>query len=303
MEKLQLLESVLGVGKHANRDYYQFICPFHVGRNGPKLGISLNNGNWKCWVCEAKGSTIGALFFKLRTDTTKIAKAKVLWKEKVKVEPVEPFIQISLPIGYKPLWERTNQDALNYALSRGLTIKDIIKHQVGYCDVGEWSGYLIFPVFNSENQLVYYSGRAFEPFKQPHKLPKIDKNVIGDEWLVNWNEDIVLVESKMNAITVRRNVITMYGKVMSKRLKKKIIRSPLETVYIGLDGDATKDINEIANYLLQNGKKVRQIILPPDKDINDIGHAKFWQLFEQSVEIKEQNTFELELKNKLNGIS
>lgn len=298
MEKLQLLESVLGVGKHANRDYYQFTCPFHVGHNGPKLGVSLNNGNWKCWVCNTKGSNIGALFFKLRTDPTKINKAKVLWKEKV-IVATEPSIQVSLPISYKPLWERSNKVALDYALSRGLTIKDIIKHQVGYCDVGEWSGYLIFPVFDSNHELVYYSGRAFEPFKKPHKLPDIAKNVIGDEWLINWNEDIVLVESKLNAITVRRNAIPLYGKIMSKRLKEKIIRSPLETVYICLDGDATRDINELSTYLLNNGKKVRQIILPPDKDINDIGHTKFWQLFEQSVEILEQDIFELELFNKL----
>jgi len=50
MDKLQLLESVLGHGDKTNRDYYQFYCPFCSHRK-KKLGISLGTGKWKCWVC------------------------------------------------------------------------------------------------------------------------------------------------------------------------------------------------------------------------------------------------------------
>lgn len=302
MEKLQLLETVLGQGQHTNRDYYQFMCPFHIGRNGPKLGISLNNGNWKCWVCGVKGSTVSNLFFKLNTDQVKRQEAKKLWKERVQIEEKEVVPEIMLPNGYISLSEQNDSffynRAKNYALNRGLTEKDIIKHQIGYCERGEWSGYLIFPVYN-DGKLVYYSGRAYEPFKDPHKLPKYDKDFIGDEWLVNWNEDIILVESKLNAITVRRNAVPMYGKTLSKKLKLKIVESSFETIYIALDGDATNDIREIADFCLQNGKRVKQIILPNNQDINDIGFTEFWKLFDQAIEIKEQNTFELELKKLL----
>lgn len=304
MDKLQLIESVLGEGRRTNRDYYQFICPFHIGRNGPKLGISLNNGNWKCWVCGAKGSTVSNLFQKLKTDNQKVRESKKLWKERVVEEKLEAVQPVELPNGYIPLW--INDDsffynrAIKYAIQeRGLTKKDIIKHQVGYCTTGEWAGYLIFPIFNQNNNLVYYSGRAYEPFKDPHKLPKYDKDFVGDEWLVNWNEDIILVESKLNAITVRRNAVPMYGKTLSKKLKLKIVESSFETIYIALDGDATNDISEIADFCLQNGKRVKQIILPKNQDINDIGFAEFWKLFDHAIEIKEQNTFELELKKLL----
>jgi DNA primase len=302
MEKLQLLESVLGQGQHTNRDYYQFMCPFHIGRNGPKLGISLNNGNWKCWVCGAKGSTVSNLLFKLNVEQSKRQEAKKLWKERVQIEEKEVVPEIMLPNSYISLSEQDNSffynRAKNYVLKRGLTEKDIIKHQIGYCEWGEWSGYLIFPVYN-DGKLIYYSGRAYEPFKDPHKLPKYDKDFVGDEWLVNWNEDIILVESKLNAITVRRNAVPMYGKTLSKKLKLKIVESSFETIYIALDGDATNDISEIADFCLQNGKRVKQIILPKNQDINDIGFAEFWKLFDHAIEIKEQNTFELELKKLL----
>lgn len=302
MEKLQLLESVLGQGHKTNRDYYQFMCPFHIGHNGPKLGVSLNNGNWKCWVCGAKGSTVSNLLFKLNTDQDKRQEAKKLWKERVQIEEKEVVPEIMLPNGYISLSEQNDSffynRAKNYALNRGLTEKDIIKHQIGYCERGEWSGYLIFPVYN-DGKLIYYSGRAYEPFKDPHKLPKYDKDFVGDEWLVNWNEDIILVESKLNAITVRRNAVPMYGKTLSKKLKLKIVESSFETIYIALDGDATNDISEIADFCLQNGKRVKQIILPKNQDINDIGFTEFWKLFDQAIEIKEQNTFELELKKLL----
>ena len=132
MEKLQLLETVLGQGQHTNRDYYQFMCPFHIGRNGPKLGISLNNGNWKCWVCGAKGSTVSNLLFKLNVEQSKRQEAKKLWKERVQIEEKEVVPEIMLPNSYISLSEQDNSffynRAKNYVLNRGLTEKDIIKH-------------------------------------------------------------------------------------------------------------------------------------------------------------------------------
>ncbi len=38
MEKLQLLESVLGHGDKTNRDYYQFYCPFCSHRDSSRAG-------------------------------------------------------------------------------------------------------------------------------------------------------------------------------------------------------------------------------------------------------------------------
>ena len=116
--------------------------------------------------------------------------------------------------------------AFKYLINRKVTIKDIVKHRIGYCSHGQWSGYLIFPVFNQDNELTYFSARAFDAFKPPHKLPEFDKNVIPDEWLINWSLPITLCESKLDAITIRRNAIPMYGKVPSDRLKEQIIKSP-----------------------------------------------------------------------------
>lgn len=303
MNKLHLLETVLGKGFKKNKDYYQFNCPFHQGKNGPKLGISLNNGNWKCWVCtDVKGSTITSLFFKLNVEKSKQVLAKQLWKEtENQIVVPEPVLELKLPTDFKQL-SKPNKDsiiykkALKYTISRGITIKDIIKHKIGYSK----NGYIYFPNYDNNTKLNFYYGRAFEPTKKlQHLLAKVDKNIIGDEWLINWDEDIVLCESKIDAVIIRRNAIPLYGKTPSNKLKQQIVESPLRNIFICLDGDAENDIFKLAEYFIQNGKTVYHVKLPTDQDPTSLGFKRVWEYIENSKPITANNTFQHNLFNKL----
>lgn len=316
MEKLQLLESVLGKGHKTNRDYYQFICPFHEGRNGPKLGVSLGSGGWKCWVCPSKGGSIQQLFKKLNQDPSKIQLARELWKEKQSYQKKETNESLKLPKEFKPLWEETGSffylKAKGYLHSRGVTEKDILKHRLGYCESGRYSDMVIFPSYDENNQLNFFSGRSYLPNNKYFAIPDgIEKDQIYDENLINWSEPVILVESKLDAIVVRRNAIYLTGKQVMGKLKAKIIFEKPPKLIFCLDGDALQDALNQASYFIENGIECWKVKLPIDgvesakqdrivwHDPSSLGHEKVWQFINQAEKITESNNFENKILNLL----
>lgn len=305
VEKLQLLESVLGKGSKSNRDYYQFICPFHEGRNGPKLGVSLGSGGWKCWVCPSKGGSIQQLFKKLNQDPSKIQLARELWAEKQVYQKKETNESFKLPKEFKPLWIESGsffyQKAKGYLYSRGVTEMDILKHRLGYCETGRYSDMVIFPSYDENNQLNFFSGRSYlsnPTFK--FAIPtEIEKNQIFDESLVNWSEPLILVESKLDAIVVRRNAIPLYGKQINHKLRERIINSEVPKIIFCLDGDALQDALNQASYFIENGIECWKVKFPFDEDPSSLGYEKVWQFINQAEKITESNNFENKILNLL----
>lgn len=304
MEKLQLLESVLGKGQKTNRDYYQFICPFHEGRHGPKLGISLGSGGWKCWVCPAKGGSIQQLFKKLRQGSDKIAFARELWKEKEEYKRTIGTETFKLPKEFKPLWEETGSffyaKAKGYLHSRGVTEGDILKHRLGYCESGRYSDMVIFPSYDENGTLNFYSGRSYLPNNKYFAIPsEIEKDQVYDENLINWCEPVILVESKLDAIVVRRNAIPLYGKKLNSKLMEKILNEETPKLIFCLDGDALQDAMNQASYFIENGIECFKVKLPFDEDPSSLGYEKVWQFINQSEKITESNNFQNKILNLL----
>jgi hypothetical protein len=308
MEKINLLEDVLG-NDHikGNRDYVQFRCPFCLHPK-PKLGISINHGKWKCWVCNTRGTSVPFLFKKLKVDRRKIQKATDLWPQSksFKSEEQKVTVHLQLPSEAKPLYEKSKPSymyrrALDYALTR-LTVSDLYKHRVHYCESGKYEGYLVFPSYDSERNLNYYSLRAYIQTKKSHVLPPlIDKNIVPDEYQINWSEPLIFVESKLDAITVKRNAIPLFGKVPSKKLKEKIISENVEKIYICLDADAQREIFEEAEYFLDNGITVYHCELPEGEDPNSLGYKKVWEHIRNAKIITKNDIIKRKIEWKLKG--
>lgn len=304
MEKLQLLESVLGKGQKTNRDYYQFICPFHEGRHGPKLGVSLGTGGWKCWVCPAKGGSIQQLFKKLRQGSDKIQFARELWKEKQIYQKKNQVESFKLPDEFKPLWTESGSffhlKAKGYLFSRGVTEQDILKHRLGYCESGRYSDMVIFPSYDENGTLNFYSGRSYLPNNKYFAIPaEIEKDQVYDENLINWSESVILVESKLDAIVVRRNAVPLYGKKINKKLREKIIDENVPKLIFCLDGDALKDAMEQSKYFIESGIECFKVELPIDEDPSSLGYEKVWGFINNAVKITETDNFEFKILNML----
>jgi DNA primase len=282
---LTLLESVLGKSKKTSGDNYAFYSPF-VDHHKPKLEINIRinskgDNPWHCWISDEKGKTIKSLFKKLYVS-------KSTWDEYNSIfnkvnryaseyETTEIVERVELPKEFKPLYEPSNsfkrKHALNYALNREIRLEDIVKYNIGYCDSGEYQDKIIIPSYDNHGKLNFFVGRSFYETKFKHKNPKVSKNIIGFELLINWDTPIILCEGAFDAIAIRRNAIPLFGKSIQSELEKKIIGNSVKKLYICLDSDAIKNAIGLAKKFMSYGIQTHLVALD-NRDASELGYEQ-----------------------------
>ena len=282
---LELLESVLGKSKKTSGDNYAFYSPF-VDHYKPKLEINIRinskgNNPWHCWISDEKGRTIKGLFKKLRVS-------KQTWDEYNSIfskvnrysseyDTTEVVEQVELPKEFIPLYQPSNsykrKHALNYLLSRGLRVEDIVKYNIGYCEDGEYRDKIIIPSYDERGKLNFFVGRSFYETQYKHKNPKVSKDIVGFELLINWDTPLVICEGAFDAIAVRRNAIPLFGKSIQSELEKKIIGNSVKKLYICLDSDALKNALGLAEKFMSYGIQTHLVDLGDD-DPSEMGYDK-----------------------------
>lgn len=287
--KLSKLRSILGAGTLINNGtQILFKCPF-CPHHKKKLSVHLELEQYHCWICNAKGRSLSSLmiklkqpsdivnFFRKNTNNILLRTGQVAGSDKE---------LISLPDHYKPLYIKdTNPDylhAIRYVKQRGLSVGDILKYQIGYCNKGPYSGMIIVPSYDAEYQLNFFTGRSFYPeARMKHKNPKISKDIIGFESFINWNMPIILVEGAFDAITIKRNTIPLFGKMILPKLKEKILLNKVSEVYVCLDTDARRQALKVADYFTNNGIQTHFVKLD-DRDPNELGFHKMQNILEKT---------------------
>lgn len=303
---LQLLESVLGKGKSTSGNNIAFFSPF-VSHYKPKLEIDINTTSagenaWHCWISDKKGRTIASLFKQLNLpkerfeqlnriiESTKYRQLDVL---KSKTESIQ------LPTEYLPLWLKKKTpdylNAMHYLQQRGVTIFDILKYRIGYCETGAYSGKIIIPSYDAAGQLNYFVSRAFyKADKQKHKNPKISKDIIGFEMLINWSQPIILCEGSFDAVAIKRNAIPLFGKIIQPALQKKIIEERVRKIYICLDADALRNALAIAEKFMAEGLEVYFVELQ-DQDASELGFHEITKIIENTDLLTFERVMELKM--------
>lgn len=303
---LQLLESILGKGKTTSGNNIAFFSPF-ISHYKPKLEIDINttsNGEnpWHCWISDKKGRSITSLFKQLNLSKDKfdqLARIIDVAKYRTNTPSIEKVIVLQLPDEYKPLWiSKVSPDyrnAIHYLKNRGVTIFDILKYRIGYCESGQYSGKIIIPSYNEDGQLNYFVSRAYyKSDTQKHKNPNISKDIIGFDMLINWAEPIVLCEGAFDAIAVKRNAIPLFGKIIQPTLQKKIIEQRVRDIYICLDSDAIKNALTIAEKFMAEGLNVHLIEIQ-DQDASELGFLTINKIIEQTPELTFNRLMELRM--------
>lgn len=286
------IENILGKSHKRARDNYAFHCPFCNHRK-PKLEINMATNEegqnpWECWVCQTRGRSIRSLLRQLKTPRdTAIDILKYVPKGST-IEYKQLSI-IELPKEYQTLHNASSSSVVanivkKYLYERGLTDNDFIKYGIGYCTSGEYGGRVIIPSYSESNQLNFFIARTFEGNYFKYKNPEVSKDIIFFENLINWNTPIILCEGVFDAIAIRRNAIPILGKSVSTSLYKKLLTSTVKDIYIALDTDARDKAMEIAEKLLNQGKRVFLVNLP-DKDPSEMGFKSFTSFIQQAEEL------------------
>ena len=302
---LILLESVLGTSNKTSRGNYSFKCPFCTHHKN-KLEINCitnakSENPWHCWVCEAKGKTIRSLFKNAKIPANKVAELNMI------IAPGKEYKQVTtaleLPKEFISLTDIVenkiatieSKHAIKFLRKRGITPEDIIKYNIGFCNDGPYKERVIIPSYDENGIVNYFIARAYKDGPTKYKNPPADaKSAIGWELYINWDAPIILVEGMFDALTIKRNVIPLFGKIIHEKLMKKLVRSSVNRIYIALDPDAIKNAFKYAEQLMTYGKEVFLVELD-GKDANEIGFERFLNIIENT----EPLTFQSILTKKL----
>jgi transcription elongation factor Elf1 len=294
---LILLESVLGSGDKTSRGNYAFKCPF-CQHHKNKLEINAvtnakNENPWHCWVCEAKGKTVRSLLKRIKAPADKFVELNMVITptgnttkhENIILGLPKEFIPLSNPfptVVEDRIAQIESKHAFKFLRSRGLTNEDVIKYNIGFCKDGLYKDRVIIPSYDANGILNYFIARAYKEGIQKYKNPPTDaKLAIGFELYINWDAPIILIEGMFDALTVKRNVIPLFGKIIHEKLMKKLVSSSVNRIYIALDPDAIKNALKYAEELMTYSKDIYLVELD-GKDASEIGFERFLKCIEQA---------------------
>ena len=304
MRIINLLSRVIGnTGRQLKKsNEYMFWSPF-ISHHKPKLQINVQTQKWHCWVSNQGGHNLFQLFKKLKASKEHFDELVELVGDKKYVKRntnKEDKKIVRLPNEFKPLWKDGNsiirKHAIVYLKNRGITLVDIIRYGMGYCEEGLYANRIIVPSYSSDGELNYFVGRDIYEGGMKYKNPPVSKDVIGLDLFINWNEPIVLCEGVFDAIAIRRNAIPLFGKTIPKSLMKKIYEKQVKQIYILLDSDAIMDSIKMTDSLMKNGIDVYYVNLS-EEDPSDMGFKKVINLIKET----KQTSFSDLMRMKLNG--
>ena len=236
-------------------------------------------GVYKCWSCSEHMNTHGSinkLFNKWGNRRTKET-WKLIGGDFIK-KTEKKYKKVTLPKEYTIFKEGIKlsipyKEAYNYLRKRGISDQTIDKFKIGYVTNGQYSGRVIVPSYDIDNNLNYFVSRSYTGHKNKYKNPEAEKDkIIFNEHLINWEKDVYLVEGVFDMFFIE-NSIPVLGKGVSEKLWTMLYDKAQKNIIICLDGDAWEDAKKLYRKL-EGGRlmnKVKLIKLPKDKDVGELG--------------------------------
>lgn len=295
-------------GKRVTHTEVIYVCPVHKAVHNidrKKFGIKLDTQEFNCFACGFKGRSIFKLFKKLNINKVYFDELNILLDQKVlncdqlfKVSEDVP-VKIELPKEFEPFepYGSLNKKSIEYRMAlkyikkRKITDDDIARYNIGYCDRGIYANMIIIPSYDAAGNLNFFQGRSYiDQNKYKHKLPSFSKDIIGFECFISWKDPVILVESGFDAISIRKNAIPLFGKMLSAKLKDTIIENKVPVI-ICLDNDALKNTYEIWNYLENYNIKISMVKLNKDeKDPSELGFNTIYNKINNCINVNLNNS-------------
>ena len=285
---VELLSDFLGEPKqhYESKGQISFDCPVCADEKGLDKGDGKGNLEinyirhvYKCWACNETHGTHGPLGKLFDGHATKKQKKvyNLIKPEEFKQED-KKRVKLRLPEGFT-LFKDSNPrfiphiEAYKYLQSRGINDEMIEKYRLGYTVQGDFAYRVIIPSYDKDDNLNYFVGRAWVnkkmKYKNPASVPKDE--IIFNENIINWDEDIFLVEGAFDSFFLP-NPLVLLGKKMSKLAFETLYTKANANIIICVDGDAWDDglkmYHELNGGRLYN--KIKIVKLPKDKDVCDL---------------------------------
>jgi DNA primase len=290
---IEILEDILG-DCNMHNDYkgqMSFDCPvcsydlkgLDHGDGKGNLEVNYKYNVFKCWVCAESNETHGSIYklvkkfgnpkqlknyLLLKPDDGEDFSKRVYKTVKLPQDFI-PFKEASIGLKMTPYYKQ----AYNYIKSRNITDLMVQMYNIGFCYRGIYENRIIIPSYDCERRISYFIARSYlNRTKMKYKNPEAQKElIIFNEYLVNWDETIYIVEGAFDSIFIS-NAIPLLGKFMSDHLFNTLYERAKGKIVIVLDPDAWNDAERLY-HKLNCGKlmgRVFAIKLEGDKDIADL---------------------------------
>jgi len=260
---LYIFESFLGESKRGinENSQCQFDCP-ECDDGKFNLECNFKKGIFKCWSCQDNSGKLSTLIkrygdqtifeeYKKEIDNIRTSRLYILDKNE-NLEDLsvgENLFELPTCCQKVNVKNYKHKKACEYLFEeRGLTDEIIKKYNI-YCtqfDCNDWKMRfrIIIPSYDRFNQLNYWVGRLYKENNYQTKYLNPDKNkkdIIFNEYLINWDGDIRLLEGTFDHIVVP-NSIPILGKELDKTfyLFHQLMEKANSITLLG-DGEAFND--------------------------------------------------------------
>jgi len=196
----------------------------------------------------------------------------------------------------------------SYWIDRGITKETIELFKGGVCDKGKMKNRYVFPIFNSKDKLIGYTGRHLHN-KKPKWMHRGDKSYwkyplqFNFKYIKN-NKSVIIVESIGDMLSLWdagiKNVMVAFGLDISKHIINTLIRIQADKIIISLNngyenGNVGNEASEkqkgrLLKYFNSDQVKIEL----PSK--NDFGEMSQNEIVSWLEERKLKNTFYLPQK-------
>jgi len=168
------------------------------------------------------------------------------------------------------------KSAMRYLQDRGITIQDIRHWKLGYCEEGNYKHRIIVPSFDEYGVLNFVVGRSFYDNPQKYKHENLCKDVIFNEYMVDWNKPIVVTEGPFDAFKTGDNVTALQGSILREdsKLFSRLVFSGVE-VYFAMDQDAFRKQLKILTNLVAYGVDCYYVPMGGKKDVGEMSKTEF----------------------------
>lgn len=279
--KVQLLRQTFKQsGKNLGHDEIAFFCKNHGSNPNRVIGqlsVNLKTDKFHCWTCGLSGKNLLYLFEKNSPEwieyRDELSGNKEVQEEKKFDVPALPkefksFSKVSRSLVYRA--------GMQYLNDRGLSQKEINLWKLGYCEDGDFRNRIIIPSFDELGFLNFFTGRALYDSMQRYKNGNFSKDIIFNDYMIDWRKPVTVTEGPFDAFKVGKNAIALQGSLLSTgtKLFSKLVLSGVE-VYFAMDKDAYFKQLSIIETMISYGVVCKFINIGKFKDVGEMTHEKF----------------------------
>lgn len=296
--KLNHLRRALGHETLTKSTEVVFFCLKHgskAGRSVGQLSVNVEYDWFNCWSCGFAGKS---LFPLIRLSDPQAAREYLdEHAGHVKKRPEKQYERPTLPRDFRALSSASRSPyhncAMKYLRGRGLTDDDVLLYRLGYAEDGPYKNRIIVPSFDLFGELNFVTSRYIYddiPSQGRYKNGgNYDKDIIFNEYLIDWSEPVILVEGPFDSMIAGTNAIPLQGVRLNEDsvlFQRIVLENP--QVYIALDVDAFKKQLMIVQNFLDYGISPQIVNFSGKKDPAEMGKKFFEESLTSARKVHDQ---------------